>query len=122
MKQDFLFNMSCVSETENYLKVHVIQSRNGTKMNISTSVKNYMIGALVKMIICGILVQVIVSLKMHVKLTNIQISKIFHVTNVYLEKLLLACEDEILNTTEISNVDRKIICEKIIALFTLSHW
>ena len=71
MKQDFLFNMSCVSETENYLKVHVIQSRNGTKMNISTSVKNYMIGALVKMIICGILVQVIVSLKMHVKLTNI---------------------------------------------------
>ena len=71
MKQDFLFNMSCVSETENYLKVHLIQSRNGTKMNISTSVKNYMIGALVKMIICGILVQVIVSLKMHVKLTNI---------------------------------------------------
>ena len=49
-------------------------------------------------------------------------SKIFHVTNIYLEKLLLACEDEILNTTEISNVDRKIICEKIIALFTLSHW
>lgn len=71
MKQDFLFNMSCVSETENYLKVHLIQSRNRTKMNISTSVKNYMIGALVKMIICGILVQVIVSLKMHVKLTNI---------------------------------------------------
>ena len=71
MKQDFLFNMSRVSETENYLKVHVIQSRNGTKMNIGTSVKNYMAGALVKMIICGILVQVIVSLKMHVKLTNI---------------------------------------------------
>ena len=37
-------------------------------------------------------------------------------------KLVLPCEDEILNTAEASDVDRKVIFEKIIALFTLFQW
>ena len=44
--------------------MYVIQSKNGVMMN-------EMIAALVKKIICGILVHVIVSVIKHVKLTNI---------------------------------------------------
>ena len=37
--------------------------------------------------------------------------------------LLLACRDEILNTTETSLDDKKVTCEKkIIVLLTLFHW
>ena len=36
-------------------------------------------------------------------------------------KLVLACKDEILNTTETSIVDKKVTCEETIALFTLFH-
>ena len=37
-------------------------------------------------------------------------------------KLVLACEDKILNTTETSLFDKKVKCEKIIALVTIFHW
>ena len=67
-----------------------------------------MIGVFVKVIICGILVRVIVSVIRHVKLTNI-----FEMKNCSWEKrlfgkLVLACEDEILNTTETSLDEKKL--------------
>ena len=49
----------------------VIQSKNGIMMNFFVSVKNYMIGFLAKIIICGILVHVTASAIRHIKLTNI---------------------------------------------------
>ena len=39
-------------------------------VNVRVSVTNYIIGVLVKMIICGILVRVITGVVRHVKLTN----------------------------------------------------
>ena len=53
------------------MKVYVIQSKNGIVINADVSVKNKMIGFLVKKVICGILVRVIVSLMRHQKLMNI---------------------------------------------------
>ena len=47
-----------------------IQCKNEILMNIGVSVMNYMTGVLLKMIICGILVRVIMSIIRHVKLTN----------------------------------------------------
>ena len=46
-------------------------------MNKGVSVKNQVTGILAKMTVCEILVHVIVSVIRHVKLTNIQILKIF---------------------------------------------
>ena len=40
-------------------------------MNVSVIVKNWMIGVLLKMVIRGILVHVVTSVKRHVKLMNI---------------------------------------------------
>ena len=37
-------------------------------------------------------------------------------------KLVLACEDEILKTTETSLDDKKVTREKVIAVFILFHW
>ena len=37
-------------------------------------------------------------------------------------KLVLACGDEILKTTETSLDDKKVTREKVIALFILFHW
>ena len=48
----------------------------------SRSVKNEIIGILVKMILCGILAPALVDLIRHVKLTNIQILKIVDAKNV----------------------------------------
>ena len=45
------------------MKIHVIQNKNGVMMNIGVSVKSQMIGVLVKMIICGILAHVILTVK-----------------------------------------------------------
>ena len=59
------------------MKVYVIQRKNEIIMNKGVSVKNQVIGILAKMTVCGILVHVIVSVIRHVKLTNIQILKIF---------------------------------------------
>ena len=53
------------------MKVYVIQGKNGVMMNVDVSVKSYMVDVLVKMIICGILVFVIVSVIKDVKLRNI---------------------------------------------------
>ena len=66
------------------MKLYVIQSKNRIIMNIRVSVKNYVIGFLVKMIICGTLVYLIFIVRRHVKLTNIQILKINHMKMVYL--------------------------------------
>ena len=60
------------------MKVYVIQRKNEIIMNKGVSVKNQVIGILAKMTVCGILVHVIVSVIRHVKLTNIQILKMFH--------------------------------------------
>ena len=66
------------------MKLYVIQSKNRIIMNIRVSVKNYVIGFLVKMIICGTLVYLIFIVRRHVKLTNVQILKINHMKMVYL--------------------------------------
>ena len=53
------------------MKVYAIQSKNEIMINVGVSVKNQIVGVLVRMIICGIRVKVIVNLRKHVKLTNI---------------------------------------------------
>ena len=63
--------MNCVRVNVDLMKVYVIQGKNGVMMNVDVSVKSYMVDVLVKMIICGILVFVIVSVIKDVKLTNI---------------------------------------------------
>ena len=55
----------------NRIKKHINQSKNRIMMNIGDSVKTYMIGVLVEMIVCRILVPVIVNVVRHVKLMNI---------------------------------------------------
>ena len=37
-------------------------------------------------------------------------------------KLVLACEDEIINTNETSLDDKEVRRKKIVALFTIFHW
>ena len=87
-----------------------------------------MIRVLVKRVLCGILVFVIVFVIWHVKLMNILDTKncffekrlmmnILDTKNCSFEKrligkLLLKCEDEMLNTTETSLYDKKKPCEK----------
>ena len=63
--------MNCDSVNVDWVGVYVIQSKNGIMMNVDLSAKNKMIEFLVKMIICGILVHVIVSVIRHLKLASI---------------------------------------------------
>ena len=65
------------------MKVYVIKIKNGIMMDVSVNGNNYMIRVLVKMIVCGILVGVNVSVIRHVKLKNIYV-KIVHAKNIYL--------------------------------------
>ena len=44
------------------------------------------------------------------------------IKNCLIDKVVLACEDEILNITEASIDDKKVTCKKVIAIFTLFHW
>ena len=70
-----------------------------------------MVGVLVEMIICGILACVIVNVIRHIKLMNIYILKKVCIKRLF-GKLVLECEDEILNTTESSLDDKKVTCGK----------
>ena len=60
-----------MSVNVDWKKLHFIQIKNGIMMNVSVIVKNWMIGVLLKMVIRGILVHVVTSVKRHVKLMNI---------------------------------------------------
>ena len=76
---------------------------------------------LVKMILYGIVVRVIVSIK------SCKIDKYSGIKNCSCKKLLigklvLVCEGEILNTSRISFVDKKVTCKKNNSLFTLFNW
>ena len=76
------------------MKVYVIRNINGIMMNVCVIVKTEMIWVFVKMVICGILVYVIVRVTRRVKYIDIK--------NCSWEKhpfgkLVLACEDKILN-------------------------
>ena len=77
------------------------QRKNGNIMNVGVSVK--IIEVLAKMIICGILARVIVNVIKHVKLMNKNCS----CEKCLIGKLILECEDEILNTTEALLNDKK---------------
>ena len=59
-----------------------------------------MIRVLVKRVLCGILVFVIVFVIWHVKLMNILDTKNCSFEKRLIGKLLLKCEDEMLNTSE----------------------
>ena len=59
------------------MKICVIQSKYGIMINVAMSLKNYVIGVLLKMIICGILVHVIANVIGQVRLTNIWILAIY---------------------------------------------
>ena len=61
---------------------------------------------------------VIVSVIRDAKLTNILTIKNCSWVRQLFRKSVLACEDEILNTTETPLINKKVTCEKI-ALFTL---
>ena len=63
--------MTFVNINVDLMKVYVIQSKNGIKINVGGSVNNQMIGVLVKVIIYGIPARVIVNVIRHVKLMNI---------------------------------------------------
>ena len=62
--------MSCMSVNADLIKMCVTQNKTRILVNADGSVKNWMIGVLVKMIVCGILVHVIVNVIRHVKLMN----------------------------------------------------
>ena len=53
------------------MKVYIIPSKSEIMVNVGKSVNNWIIGFFVKIIICGILVHVNLSVIRHVKLTNI---------------------------------------------------
>ena len=78
-------------------------------MNVSVSVKNLITRVLVKRVIFGILVHVIWSVIKHVKLINI---KNYSCEKRLAGKLVLECQDEILNTTETILYDKKVACSK----------
>ena len=61
MKQYFHFSMSRVSVKTDWMKVYVIQGKNGIMINVIASVENQMIRALLEMIIGGTLVRAVVS-------------------------------------------------------------
>ena len=71
MKQNFWFIINHASVNVDSMKVYVVPSKTGIRINVGVSVKDYMIEVLLKIIICGILVRVIISVKRHVKLINI---------------------------------------------------
>ena len=62
-----------------------------------------------KMIICGILARLNVSVTRHARLMSIK--DCFYEKHL-IRKLVLACNDEILNTTETSFYDKIVTCEK----------
>ena len=76
--------MNCVSANVDWIKVYEIQNKNGIMMNFDVSVNHEMIRVLVKLIVHGILGRVIASVIRHVKFG----------------KLVFACDDEVLYTTE----------------------
>ena len=80
------------------------------------NLKNKMIETLVKMIICGILAGVILNIIKHVKLMNIYILKNISCEKHLIGKLVLKCEDEILNTTETLIIDEEVARAKSICL------
>ena len=57
----------------------------------------------------------------HVKLTNIWEIKTCSCKNRLIGKLVLEYEDEILNTTENSLANKKVLCKKVMALITIYH-
>ena len=71
MEQDLKFNMNHVSVNVDWMKVYVIQTKIGILVKVGVSAKNWIIGVIVKMIICGILAVVILGVTSHVKPTNI---------------------------------------------------
>ena len=73
---NILKHFAIVNMTKTRLKEHVIQSKNGIIMNVGVSIKNQMIVVLAKMIKCRFLACVIVNVRKHVKLINIQVLKI----------------------------------------------
>ena len=109
MKQDFQFRMNRVNVNVDWLKVYVTQSEFRILMNVGVSAKNKMIWVLVKMICskcghskcelwnsskCGH------GCKMACKINNYFDIKICLCEKHLFGKLVLASEDEILNTTE----------------------
>ena len=58
------------------------------------------------------------SVKWHVKFTSLLILKILKIVRA-LGKLVIACEDGILNVAETSLFDKKNILKKSVTLFTL---
>ena len=108
------------------MKMYVNKSKNGIIINVGVGLKNEMIGVLIKLMVWGILVRVIVSAVRHAKLTNIvkltNIIKNCSCKKRLFGKLALAYEDELLNLTETSFVDKNVWHEKITALFRLLHY
>ena len=76
-------------------------------MNAGANVNNQMIGILLKRVMYGTIVHLVASAIRLIKLTNIQILKTVPTKKILIGKLVLACEDEILYTTEASLNDRK---------------
>ena len=76
---------------------------------------------LVKMILYGIVVRVIVSIK-SCKIDEYSGIKNCSCKKLLIGKLVLVCEGEILNTSRISFVDKKVTCKKNNSLFTLFNW
>ena len=79
--------------------MYVIQRKSGIIVGVGMSVKNQIIGVIAKMIMCGILVQVILNAIKHKIDGCLDIKKCFCKKRLF-GKLVLACQDEILNTTE----------------------
>ena len=111
MKHDFQFKMNLVSVNVDTMKTYITQSKNGIMMSVWLSVKNQTIGALVKVIISGILAHVIVSVIGHANKTYLD-TKNWSCEKHLFVKLVSPCEGKILNTTETSSDNKKVTSAK----------
>ena len=111
MKHDFQFKMNLLSVNVDTMKTYITQSKSGIMMNVWLSVKNQTIGALVKLIICGILARVIASVIEHANETYVDTKNCSCEKHLFV-KLVSPCEGEILNTTETSSDDKKVTSAK----------
>ena len=89
-------------------------------MNVGVIVKK--IGVLVNRVKCKVLGRVIVNVIKHEKICKYLEIKNCSCEKRLIGKLVLECEDEILNTTETSLDEKKEICKKAMFSFTRFHY
>ena len=112
MKQNSKFPMNCVSVNVNWMEMYVIQSKNGIMMNVDSS--SWRDGYMWNPRTCNYEWIKACKIDEYLDTKNWLCKK-------RLGKLLLACEDVIINTTETSLVNKKVTCKNSKCLIPC-HW